>query len=320
MRSRKGTKKKRDVDVPGVLMALGIEFRPQGYEYWACCPSPTHHERTASWSISDTGGHHCFGCKWQGGILELVERVVGLSSWSAASQWIESKGLYSDGPVPMNVKLNVKRPFEGGEMEWPGDARQTPISEWVTPARRYAKKRGLTEAQAARWRLGYATGGYYASRILLPTYSRAGRLLNITGRAWSKSKSPKYLNANELRGWAPGAIFGEQFWNPMPTRDTLVLCEGELNALACERVGVQYVGALGGSQLEKEQVMKLSKFGKVVIAVDMDRAGSDVARALQATLVRWRRVGTVRFPDDRDPNDLERTEPGLLSEIIKEAS
>ncbi len=313
---------KRDVDIPATLIALGIEFRDQGGEYWANCPHQKHEERTASWSINDQGGHHCFGCKWQGGILELVLEsskgwtLGGLSGYTAARTWLEHKGLYLDGPVPLAVELNIKRPDMSTGIEWPVDARELPIKQWVTPARRYAFKRGITPGQAARWRLGYATGGYYANRILLPTYTRSGVLINITGRAWSKTKSPKYLNAKELHGWQPGAIFGEQFWNPMPSRDTLVLCEGELNALACERVGARWVGALGGSQLEKEQVLKLSKFQRVIIAVDMDRAGSDVARALRATLQRWRRCDVVEFPDDRDPNDLERTEPKLLTELL----
>ncbi len=311
------------VDIPAMLLALGMEFRKRGSEYWSPCPN--HRERTASWSIGDHGGHHCFGCKWGGGALDLVLKVVGLSDFRAANSWIEEKGFYLDGPMPLNVKLQVTRPDAVTEMQMPPDARILPMADWVTPARRYARKRGLTADQVTRWGLGYAAGGYYANRILLPTRDRTGRLLNITGRAWSSTKTPKYLNAKELHGWDPGAIFGEQHWPKYLTRATLVLCEGELNALAVERRALDvrgglYVGALGGSQLEKEQVLKLGQFQRVIIAVDMDRAGSDVARALRATLARWRRCLVLAFPDARDPNDLEREAPQVLDKLILEAA
>ena len=40
--------------------------------------------------------------------------------------------------------VHVKRPALAASMEWPKDARDTALDEWVTPARRYATKRGIT--------------------------------------------------------------------------------------------------------------------------------------------------------------------------------
>ena len=312
-----GEREFKAVEVPRLLLALGIEFRDHNGELWACCPHPKHNEHTASWSIGDAGEHYCFGCKWNGGVLELVLKVVGLSSFGAAHQWVQEKGLYLDGPLPLAVQVQVTRPdLSRPEVQVPADARFGPIEKWVTPAKRYAIKRGLTEAQVQRWGIGYACGGYYANRIIIPTRTRAGRLINITGRAWSPTKTPKYLNAKELHGWDASAVFGEQHWPEYPARSTLVLCEGELNALACERVGAEFIGALGGSQLEKEQVLKFSQFQRVILAVDIDRAGTDIAANLRATLVRWKRVSRVAFPDDRDPNDLEGKDPDLLRRLL----
>lgn len=308
---------RREVDIARMLLTLGIEFRERGEELWAACPHPKHSEKTASWSIDPQGGHHCFGCHWQGGSLELVIQVVGLSGYAAADTYLEERGLYLDGQVPLAVQLRLQRPDQASDMGFPPDARIKPLADWITPARRYAKQRGLTVGQVVRWGLGYATGGYYANRILLPTRDRSGTLLNITGRAWSPTKTPKYLNSKESHGWDPSAIFGEQHWPQYCTRSTLVLCEGELNALACERRGVPYIGALGGSQLEKEQVLKIGQFQRIVLATDMDKAGSEVAKSLRATLARWRRCETIVFPDRRDPNDLERQEPAVLDKLLQ---
>lgn len=309
----------REVDVVRMLQLLGItDWRMRNGELWACCPFPDHNEHTPSWSIKEaTGVHYCQGCHRGGGAVELVRRVLDLAAWSSAYEWVESKGLFQDGSLPLEVRLDITTPSLGGyKFEVPQDVRFKPLPEWVTPARRYAEERGLTEDQVERWGLGYAAGGFYAGRIILPTRNRAGEVTSIAGRAWSKDKRPKYLNPRTIVGYDPGAIFGEQFWPVIPTRCTLVLCEGELNALACERMGAAYVGALGGSQLEKEQVLKLSQFATVILAVDIDRAGTEIAEQLRATLVRWKRVQRVPFPDKRDPADLALQDPGLLKELL----
>jgi hypothetical protein len=245
---------------------------------------------------------------------------MGLALHSSAYQWLDDHGLFKDGKVPLNVDVQVSRPaLSRTEVQIPVDARfGKPLDQWVTPAKRYAESRGITQDQIDRWDLGYACGGYFANRLLIPTRTREGRLINITGRAWSKTKTPKYLNSKELHGWDPSAVFGEKYWPPaqLAGRSTLILCEGELNALACEKVGAMFVGALGGSTLEKEQVLKISVFKQVVLATDLDRAGSQIAEELRATLARWRRCRRVQFPDTRDPNDLMREDPELLKALL----
>jgi len=307
----------REVDVPRMLDLLGIDYEEHHDELWACCPHPAHEEKTASWSIKSTGQHHCFGCKWGGGPLELIRQNMDLAGWAVAREWLEEHGLYKDGALPLNVRLLVTRPdLELVQVEVPPDARFISMDKWVTPARRYAVERGVTESQVDRWGLGYAAGGYYANRLLLPTRARDGRIINITGRAWSSTKTPKYLNSKEQHGWDASAIFGEQFWPQHCGDATLVLNEGELNSLACERVGAMFVGALGGSTLEKEQVLKFSSFKTVILATDIDKAGSEIAAQLRATLIRWRTCRRVDFPDRRDPNDLERQNPELLKSLL----
>jgi DNA primase len=318
-RSTGERKDNRAIDIPRMLKLLGIQYKDHNGELWANCPFPDHEEDTPSWSMKPTGQHYCFGCKKGGGAANLVMRVYDFKAYASAMAWLDEHGLFSDGKLPLEVDVVVSRPaLDRPEVQVPTDARFVSFAEWkVTVAKRYAQKRGITAAQVDKWGIGYATGGYYANRLLLPTREyMSGRLINITGRAWSPTKTPKYLNSKEQHGWDPGAVFGEQHWGPYLGSATLVLCEGELNALACERVGAQYVGALGGSTLDKEQVLKLSTFLKVIIAVDIDRAGTEVAEALRATLARWRKAVVVQFPDRRDPNDLEREDPQLLKRLL----
>ncbi len=308
----------RTVDVPRMLELLGIEDLNERHgEFWACCPFPDHNERTPSWSIKeDTATHFCHGCHRGGWAADLVQRMYGFASMASAFEWLEEHGLFEQGALPLEVRLAFSRPeLERLSMAPDPDTRTKPLPERITPARRYAKSRGITARQVERWQLGYAAGGYFAGRMVLPTHDRLGRLLNLTGRKWSEGK-PKYKASTLAMGWDPSSVFGERYWPLDPSTETLVLCEGEINALACERMGARYVGALGGSNLEKEQVLKLSAFGTVVLAVDIDRAGTAIAEQLRATLVRWTQVHRVDFPDNRDPADLALQDPDLLKGLL----
>lgn len=305
----------RVVDVQGMLDALGIEYKERHGEFWACCPN--HKERSPSWSINaETGRHLCFGCKWKGGAPSVVTRVIGFSSDYWSRRWLEERGLYSDAAIPLSVARCAVVSHVAASMAWPSSVPERRFIEWPTAAQRYVASRGLTLSQIKRWRLSYATDGYFASRIVIPTFDRDSNLLNMTGRTWVPNRKPKYKAATRDMGADPESIFGEQYWSALPTRDTVVVCEGELNALACERVGATYVAALGGSQLLKGQVMKLSRFGSIVLAVDIDKAGTEIADQLRATFQRWRRVRVVEFPDARDPSDLALEDPELLTSLL----
>ena len=61
------------VDVAGGYFSL----EKRGSNYWACCPF--HHEKTASFSISESGQfYHCFGCGASGDVIRFVSEMESL--------------------------------------------------------------------------------------------------------------------------------------------------------------------------------------------------------------------------------------------------
>jgi DNA primase len=80
-------------DVLMTLPDLGIDVeKVTKSEAWALCPSPKHHERSASWSINlDTGEHNCFSCGWGGNYEYLVKQVKRLDT-EQAEEWIRKRG------------------------------------------------------------------------------------------------------------------------------------------------------------------------------------------------------------------------------------
>ncbi len=311
------------VDVPRLLKALGIFSEDMHDEMWACCPYPEHDELTPSWSIKNDvgidkhGTHHCFGCGRGGGPAELVMNVVGLSGYGAAVAWLKERNLDLEGVAPMGIEIKLKRPGVHRELEAPLGVR-TSYKRWTTNAKRYAKKRGITEVQIDRWEVGCVPMGPLAGRLYFPIRDRQGVLLSYTARDYTGEARSRYREpeGKGMDGAHPGAVWGEQHWPIAKYRTELVLCEGALNGLACERVGAKHVGALYGSDLHKEQLLKLNSWLSIVIAADLDVAGDKMARKLLASLSRWSKVRRVQFPPRKDPNDLELEDPELLKEVL----
>lgn len=54
-----------------------FNLEKKGASYWACCPF--HHEKTASFSINESGQfYHCFGCGASGDVIKLVSEMETL--------------------------------------------------------------------------------------------------------------------------------------------------------------------------------------------------------------------------------------------------
>lgn len=322
-----------NVDIPRLLTALGVhDLKPQGDEIWAPCPYPEHTEKTPSWSIQmDTtdplknGFNYCFGCEEKGGPVHLVREVLRLSSYSAAMKWIRDKKLDLDSTPPLRVKIAVKSHSVTG-LPWPqGCKAAVPLDAWNGVARRYVEARGITATQVARWGLAVGGFGRTRQRIVIPTFDRYGRLLSWTARAYAGQDKgpdplPRYMDPKEEDGPDLGGVFGEEYWPERPSRDTLVICEGGFNALACERAGAQYVAALSGSSLDKGQLLKISTFGKLLIATDLDKAGTKIAKVLAGSLARWRKSKRVQFPAGEDPNDIANRDLSDLRERLQWAN
>jgi DNA primase len=293
-----------EVNVPGLLDALGIKYRRQGHELQALCPF--HNDSKPSWSIRDQlgsprhGRHHCFSCGQGGGVLALIEWVHGLTR-DEARDWAARFGIFEQADLEASVELEVvgepAPPFV-----MPREVIFKPFSEWVTPAKIYAISRGITEDQVERWGIGYAVYGRLGGRIVLPIWDEAGRLASYTGRAFDGDEL-RYLHPKREENPREGAIYGSHLWKGW--RERVVINEGELNALACERAGEAAVGALSGVNVTPDVIALLSSFDVVIVLTDPDAAGDTAAMKVFNSLTRWRRVVRIRLPAGYDAAKLD---------------
>lgn len=207
------------------------------------------------------------------------------------------------------------------ELTLPAGVVQSPIETWVTPARTYALGRGITPAQVARWRVGYAVIGRMQGRIVFPVYSAAGRLLQYEGRTYVDDKK-RYLAAHEEEGPDEDAIFGEQWWpEAHALRDVAVVFEGSINGLAVERVLPEVaLAGLGGSNVTPGMLEKLATFARVLVLTDPDAAGDGAARAILESIPRYTDVRRVELPAGQDARDVEARDPEALRAAVVESA
>lgn len=323
-------------NVSKLLEHLGISAKKSGTEWQAKCP--IHKDSAPSWHIEDEVGiWWCFGCSTGGGPVSLVYRLLDFrrpcskhasektSGYCAkcALDWLRARNLIEESitAIPDTVEIVVNgRTSAKPIFRMPAEVHQTFFEKWPKPIRQYVLARKIDIYQVDRWKLGYAVDGRLGGRIVFPIEDENGVLASYTARSFD-GREPRYTTPQPSENPNPGVMFGARYWPPLEERKhcTVVLTEGAVNALACERAGAMFVAALGGSPLAPldigrdkparasdgalAAVLKLSGWGRVLVATDPDKAGEKVATAIRA-LGRWTDLRRVEFPAGVDAADM----------------
>jgi 5S rRNA maturation endonuclease (ribonuclease M5) len=231
--------------------------------------------------------------------------VRGLSM-GGSRQWITDRGLWLKGSLPLAVTFEITK-LLSNKLRIPSKLLSGNLAVWVTPVRRYALKRGITEAQRFKWDICYAIDGAMGGRIVFPVKDEKEEWLGWHARTFC-NQDKRYKNASEGDGFDPGAIFGMRHWPPPDERQglSLVLTEGALDALACERAGAKFLAAVGGSEPHARQLLKLQQWERILVATDGDDAGDRLYRTIKFALGTRVDVRRVEIPRNADAAELTR--------------
>lgn len=217
-------------------------------------------------------------------------------------------------------------------------------------ARAYLVRRGVPESEWARFRLGYAPGGRTAlkdylvakgaqprdlveaglliapddggapydrfrERIIFPIADARGRVISFGGRALDPQARAKYLNGPETVLFHKGSmLYGAAEARKLLATGgdggPLVVVEGYMDAIACQRAGVAAVAPLG-TALTEEQIEALWRLHpEPTLSFDGDQAGQRAAsRAIDRALPLLKPGRSLRFAmvsGGKDPDDVLR--------------
>jgi len=170
---------------------------------------------------------------------------------------------------------------------------QTPNSELRTPNSETPDPRPQTRNYYDRFR----------GRLMFPICDEQGRVIGFSGRVLSgDEKTAKYVNSPETPIFTKSRVFFGLDKSKRAILDAgfAIVCEGQLDLIACFMAGVQNVVAPQGTAFTEQHARIIKRYAeKIVLCFDSDTAGQNASvRSLDPLLV----SGPKLFVHRRDNN------------------
>jgi len=227
-------------------------------------------------------------------------------------------------------------------------------------ARDYLKKRGVSDDAIKLFRIGAApenwddtvnwaksknypieiieqaglvikkeeTGRYYdrfRGRLMFPICDEQGRVVGFSGRVLSgDEKTAKYVNSPETPIFTKSKIFFGLDKSKRAILDSgfAIICEGQLDLIACFMAGVQNIVAPQGTAFTDQHARILKRYcNEVVLCFDSDNAGQNAAvRALDHLLASGLAVRVAVVPAPHDPDSFIKANGGeVFRKLVENA-
>ena len=227
-------------------------------------------------------------------------------------------------------------------------------------ARDYLHKRGVSEEAVQLFRLGAApeawddtvnwakskgydlalmeqsgliirkegTDRYYdrfRGRLMFPICDEQGRVIAFCGRILSgDEKTAKYVNSPETPIFTKGRVFYGLDKSKRAVLDAgfAVICEGQLDLIACYMAGVRNIVAPQGTAFTPDHARILKRYVKeVVLCFDSDEAGQKAAaRVLDSLLLASLAIRVALVPAPHDPDSFIKNQGGdAFQQLIQQA-
>jgi DNA primase len=240
---------------------------------------------------------HCFACRAGGSVLDLVMAIEGCGLRQAAEQVSSWRGMpaIDREPWPSTVKQTVTKKI----------AAIPPLGfrlRGVDPCHPYLKTRGIREATAVEFGVGFYPGpGLMQHRLVIPIEDEAGRLVGYGGRSLDGSE-PRYRFPPRFSK----SLLLFNLHRAKATRQSqVVVVEGFFDCLKVYQAGFRSVVALMGSALYERQCELLVRhFRHVHLMLDGDAAGRRASSAIAPILSAHCKTEVIELVDGAQPDKL----------------
>src|SRR5690242_14442482 len=163
----------------------------------------------------------------------------------------------------------------------------------------------------------------FRGRLMFPICDEQGRVVGFSGRVLAgDEKTAKYVNSPETPICTKSKVFFglDKSKRALLEAQSAVVCEGQLDLIACFMAGVQNVVAPQGTAFTSEHARILKRYvEEVVLCFDSDEAGQNAAvRALDHLLASGLAVRVAVVPAPHDPDSLIKTSGGAAFKQLVE--
>jgi DNA primase len=162
------------------------------------------------------------------------------------------------------------------------------------------------------------TRNYYdrfRGRLMFPICDEQGRVIGFSGRVLSgDEKTAKYVNSPETPIFTKSKVFFGLDKSKRAILDAgfAIVCEGQLDLIACFMAGVQNIVAPQGTAFTDQHARIMKRYvDEVVLCFDSDEAGQNAAvRSLDSLLASGLAVRVALVPAPHDPDSFIKANGG----------
>ena len=283
---------------------------------------PFHTEKTPSFSVSPSKQmYYCFGCGEGGDTIKFLREIEHLEFAEAVERLAKESGITVryEGDTPADRRAASRRQIlQRANEEAASLYHRTLLEEpEAAEARAYVQGRGIDQATAERFGIGYASRAAdfllrklqpsgisaeilveaglalrdqesgavrdrFRGRIIFPVHDLSGRSIGIGARTvpGDREDGPKYLNSPET----PIYHKGETLYNLHRAKGAITrsgeayVVEGYTDVIALAQVGIESAVATCGTALGEGHFRLASRFAqRMVLSFDSDEAGARAA-------------------------------------------
>ena len=161
----------------------------------------------------------------------------------------------------------------------------------------------------------------FRGRLMFPICDEQGRVVGFSGRVLAgDEKTAKYVNSPETPIFTKGrVIFGlDKSKRAVADKDCAIICEGQLDLIACFMADVKNVVAPQGTALTADHCRILKRYAdEVVLCFDSDNAGQNAAvRSLDILLASGLAIRVATVPAPHDPDSYIKAHGGPAFEQL----
>ena len=331
------------VDVIGAAFPL----KRAGANFRTLCPF--HKEKTPSFNVNPAKQiWHCFGCGKGGDVFKFVMDYENLDFLGAVRRLAERAGIKVEaetatGLADRGEKELLFKLHDEAAAFFQESLRTADL------AKKYLEKRQITGEVARQWRIGYAPeawdallqwahrrkynpallataglalpregGGLYdrfRGRLMFSICDEQGRVVGFSGRILTDAKDqPKYVNSPETPIFQKGRILFalDKAKRSIIDEKFAVICEGQIDTIACHEAGITNVVAPQGTALTEQHARILKRYAEeVVLMFDADEAGQNaIVRSAEPLWEAGMAMRVAVIPAGHDPDSFLKAEGG----------
>lgn len=334
---------RRVLESTNIVEVVGtyVQLRRGGRDFKACCPF--HQEKTPSFSVSPARqSYKCFGCGEGGDAISFVRKMENLTFAEAVKRLAQQAGIVV---VEEELSQEDKQKLRKRDALIDANTKMAHFfhkmllaNKTAGHARAYINERGYDSTMTKNWQVGWAPSdprlmfeyankcgigvdvlveaglagdnryARFNDRLMFPIMNTNGECVGFSGRLLAeRAKEGKYVNTPETPIFRKSDIIFalDKARSQIGKEKKVLVCEGQLDVIACHESGIKYAVAPLGTAFTAEHARLLKRYTtEVVLCFDADKAGIAAADKAFVQLAPYDfNVGVVMLEGGTDPDE-----------------